>query len=648
MSGGRRHDALPLEDEKPRELLDPILRLRTDRQLTLRVATIACIVSCFLVALNLWDNRDLFDPEGVSYLDMADAYRRGDWRAALVANWSPSYPWLLALMMLVVNPSGRWEFTAVHALNFLIYLVALASFSMFMRELLKAEKGAAAIEKLPDWSWLLLGYSLFTWSIIRLVPTHQPEPDLLVCALVYLIFAALFRIRTRALTWREAVFLGVLLALGYFTKGIMFPMAFVFACVALVLAGRSAERLYKVVVAFSVFLLLSVPYIVVLSQATGRWTFSDAGRLNYAWEINQVKKWNHWQGEEVVYGTPVHPTRKIYDNPPVYEFATPFEVTYAPWYDPSYWYEGVKPTFELHKQLAVVEGNAKILLSFLVNSPGPGRVRFVAWGGLGSNIETTVGPLLTLFCVMLLVTVGQVSVLPRIAGHWFLLVPIGAALGTYGLLHFEGRYIAAYVVVLWMVLYRSVAVAHRPESKRQFTAMLASAAVITAVTLMPEAAQAGLHAARYLAHGNTDTPFFQSGYTNWKVAEYLRKAGLRAGDRVGAVGWTYSAYWARMARVRIVVEVPAEGATAFWSSDPANRTVVLQLFRHAGAKAIVAKAGYVNAQQQHEWDLRGLPGKPALLPFPASTSTAPAGSTPEHWQHIPDSDYYVYLFQPSP
>src|SRR5439155_3392068 len=168
-------------------------------QLTLRVAAIACIVSCSLVALDLWDNRDLFDPEGISYLDMADAYRRGDWRAALIGNWSPLYPWLLALIMLFFDPSAKWEFTAVHALNFFIYLVALASFSVFTWECLKANKETPANERVPDWSWLVLGYSLFTWSIIRLMPPHQPEPDLFVCALVYLIFAMLFRIRRGAL-----------------------------------------------------------------------------------------------------------------------------------------------------------------------------------------------------------------------------------------------------------------------------------------------------------------------------------------------------------------------------------------------------------------------------------------------------------------
>src|SRR5207253_9829851 len=132
------------------------------------------------VALDLWYNRDLFVPEGVSYLDMADAYRRGDWRAALIGLCSPLYPWLLALMMLFFNPSAQWEFTAVHALNFFICLVALASFSVFMWEILKNNKEAGANERLPNWSWLVLGYSLFTWSVIRLIPAHQPEPDLFV------------------------------------------------------------------------------------------------------------------------------------------------------------------------------------------------------------------------------------------------------------------------------------------------------------------------------------------------------------------------------------------------------------------------------------------------------------------------------------
>lgn len=596
--------------------MDPNLRSRTDRQLTLRVAAIACIVSCCLVALDLWANRDLFDPEGITYLDMANAYRRGDWRAALIGMWSPSYSWLLALMMFFFNPSAQWEFTAVHALNFFIYLVALASFSVFMWELLRANKETAANGRLPDWSWLVLGYSLFTWSTIRLMPPHLPEPDSIVCALVYLIFAMLFRIRMGSVTLGESIFLGVLLGLGYLTKAVMFPMAFVFIGVALMLAGRSAKKLYKILVAFSVFLLLSLPYTVVLSDANERWMFSDAGRLNYAWHINQVKRWSHWQGEEAGHGTPVHPTRKIYDNPPMYEFGTPFEVTYPPWYDPSYWYEGVKVTVDLQRELSVIVRNTTALLFFLANSTGPATPNRPAYYSIDNRLDTTIGSLLTLCCVLVLANLGRLSVFRGIAEHWFVVVPIGAVLGAYALLLFEGRYIAAYVVVLWMVLFRSVAIPHSEESKRIFTAVLASAALITAITLAMGTGREVIHAVRYFVNGNTEAPFLQSGYTNWKVAKYLHNAGLRAGERVGAVGWTYSAYWARMARVHIVAEVPDEGAMAFWLSDTAKRAVVMQLFRDVGAKAVVGKG-------------------------------VPAGSAPVNWQHIGDTEYYVYVFQTS-
>jgi len=595
--------------------LDPNHDPKADRQLTLLVSAVACFVSCCLVALDLWANRDLFDADGMSYVDMADAYRRGDWRAALVAVWSPSYPWLIALTMLLFNPSPQWEFTAVHGLNFFIYLVTLASFSVFMWVFLRIGKETRTNGRLPDWAWLVFGYSLFTWSVIRLIPPHQPQPDLLVCALVYLIFAMLLQIRAGTVTWGVSIFLGVLLGFGYLTKGIMFPMALVFTVVALILAGWSAKRRNKILVAFSVFLIVSLPYVFALSSAKERWLFSDAGRLNYAWEVNDVKKWNHWQGGNPAHGAPLHPTRRIHDHPPMYEFGTPFtHATYPPWYDQSYWYEGVKLTVDLRRQLSVFVSNTGYLLSFLANGPGSLTESDDTFNILEYRNEKTIGAFLALFCVMILATLGRVSVVRGIVENWFLLVPIGAVLGAYACLHFEGRYLAAYVVVLWMVLYRSAAVAQSEDSKRMGTAVLVSVALITTITLATGTYRAVVHAARDYAKGNTEAPLLQSGHSDWKVAKYLQDAGLRAGDRVGGVGWTYSAYWARMARLRIVAEVPSEGAKEFWSLETARRAVVMQLFRDVGAKAVVAYVGR-----------DGLP--------------------PADWKRISDTRYYVYLLQ---
>ena len=59
---------------------------------------------------------------------MADAYGRGDWRAALVGLMEPfTYSWSLSMMDELATVA-QWEFTAVNALNFGIYVVTLRIF----------------------------------------------------------------------------------------------------------------------------------------------------------------------------------------------------------------------------------------------------------------------------------------------------------------------------------------------------------------------------------------------------------------------------------------------------------------------------------------------------------------------------------------
>ena len=94
------------------------------------------------------------------------------------------------------------------------------------------------------------------------------------------------------------------------------------------------------------FVALATPQIVLLSLAKGRVTFSDTGKLAYAW-YNYGLPLRNWQGQPAGSGTPVHPTRKLYEHPAVYEFNGPIRSSYPPWYDPSYWNEGLSPHFQL-------------------------------------------------------------------------------------------------------------------------------------------------------------------------------------------------------------------------------------------------------------------------------------------------------------
>jgi len=76
---------------------------------------------------------------------------------------------------------------------------------------------------------------------------------------------------------------------------------------------------------------------------------------------------------------------------------------------------------------------------------------------------------------------------------------------------------------------------------------------------------------------------------HWEVATGLRRLGAAPGDRVAVVGSGLgAARWARLARVKIVAELPWQDWAQFWSIDPAARARLLAIFARTGAEVVVA------------------------------------------------------------
>jgi len=90
-----------------------------------RLITIFWLMAIMLRAFQAWDNRFIMDADVISYLDIVDAYFRGDWNNAINGLWPPPYSWLLGLAMCILKPSPYWEFPVVHLVDFVIYLCAL-------------------------------------------------------------------------------------------------------------------------------------------------------------------------------------------------------------------------------------------------------------------------------------------------------------------------------------------------------------------------------------------------------------------------------------------------------------------------------------------------------------------------------------------
>ena len=288
-----------------------------------------CIV---LGALQSWFSRYAMISDGVSYLDIGDAYLRGDWAAAVNAYWSPMYSWWLGLSLYVVRPSIGWEFIVVHLVNLVIYVLALFSFRFFIHSVLRALRGDRATGSddflpLPEEAFLSLGYGLFLWGSLVLIDVGLVAPDLLVAAIVFLIAGCLVDLRVQHSYWKFAAF-GVLNGVAYLSKGIMFPLGFGFLAILLFSGKLSRRRVYGVLLSAALFLIVCSPFILALSKAKGRLTFGDTGRLAYAAQVSPSSPNVHWQGEPPGSGTPRHPTRKLLEDPAVFEFGDPVRGTY--------------------------------------------------------------------------------------------------------------------------------------------------------------------------------------------------------------------------------------------------------------------------------------------------------------------------------
>ena len=116
------------------------------------------------------------------------------------------------------------------------------------------------------------------------------------------------------------------------------------------------------------FAVLAVPCIAATSAALGRFTLGETGSLNYAWTVNHLPHGTQWQGGPPPLGQPIHPTKMLMRNPPVFAFGD-YHVTYPPLYDQFYWYDGYHQFFKLSNQLEALEiGALNVIKTF---TPGP-------------------------------------------------------------------------------------------------------------------------------------------------------------------------------------------------------------------------------------------------------------------------------------
>jgi hypothetical protein len=541
-------------------------------------------LSVVLAAYQAWISRHSMMSDGISYLDIGDAYLHGDWKAAINGYWSPLYSVFLGSAMRFLKPSMRWEFPVVHLVNFIIFVLALVSFRGLLRTAVakaspRGGENSEAETWLPEGIVVSLSYLTFLWSLLVLDDLILVTPDLLVAGLLFLLGKLLLDLRTQ-LSFRRFLLFGLICGIAYLTKGIMFPMSFVFLAVLFFSGAISMARLRGVLVAGIGFLLVASPFILSLSKAKGRLTYGDTGKLAYAALVSPGTPQTNWQGEPVGSGTPLHPTRKLLNEPLIFEYSQPVEGTYPPWYDPSYWNEGVRPTWRLRSQLRVVAES------------------FLAYGAMLSGYA----PLIT--AILFFLFLGGKSGLESISENWpLLIIPLVAA-GIYALVFVKTRYLAGFAVLFFVALVTRIRLPK--NSSTAVPAYLGFAVIL--LMFISLASQFGNATYQALAVGRGPMMNQQAD-----VVEGLRGMGLHANEKVAVVGEGLTAYWARLGRFKIVAEISDPSGKAFWGAPPEMKERAYECVRRTNARAIIV------------WN----PPELALT---------------ESWRRIGGTQYYAYVF----
>jgi hypothetical protein len=543
------------------------------------------VCAVLLASLQAVYFRNSMNPDGVAYLDMGDAYFRGDWATAIRSHWSPLYAWLLAGALWLARPPPTVEFPLVHVVNLVIYCFALGAFTFLLREILAIQRDrdveAPAEIGLPEWAWMSLGYAVFVWCTAQYIPLGLVTPDLLMSALVYIICGVILRMR-RQPRRRSSALLGGLLGLGYLAKAPMLPLAVMFlAASALILGGR-ASRIAHCVVASAALAVVALPFIVVLSVANGRPTVGDSAMLNYLWVIDGVPV-VHWQGGPDSIGQPLRHSQLLLERPPIFAFDSPFPVTYAAWYAPEYWFAGATPVFTLGGQVRA----------------------FVAALQVYAGLAVDLGGVLAALAVLLSMRSSpwRLHAAPSLA----LLAPSLAAVGLYALVLVEARYVAPFVVLLLLALLMMV----RLPKAGWSAALVAHVGVVILGVLVLQIGWTTSGLVRSMLSQVREDRLFAAD-DQAQVASALRSAGIRPADPIASGNRAFNDYWARLARVHIIAEVSARDGAAILDADPAARAAAQRLLLAQDVRAVVAEA------------------------WPAQTGDP-------GWRPIEGTDYFYYL-----
>lgn len=523
---------------------------------------------------------DVYGSDAVQYLDIARAFERGDLHSALNPLWSQGYPALLAFARPLFGAGNTGEWNSIRVVNLLIFAFCWLCFVGLLREMWRGR---------PRSTVMTLGaVSIFLTAQVCMDQVSRVGPDQLVAAIFFLVCMLFLRMR-RMPSAQLGVVLGLALGAGFLAKAVFLPLG----CVALAIGGVALlvrrHKLSELVPALAVFGVIVVGYGAALSHEFGSPTLGEAGSLNYAWHVDRLAKWVHWEGgvepadkawpkpwiarlthwesDPPDFGQPIHPSQILGTAPTVYAFRGPVQATYVPYFDAPYWYQGYKHPVRWRYQVVALGKNLADLIVVLVKQPlilalvlayvvmfWRREDRAVLWAGVPDWLSE-------IWPAYLLALAGVVIYLP---------------------VHLEGRYLAAFLAVILLMKLDG------------FSRVLAASARLrmAVVALIVVGFSVGLVKDQHEVWSRAVHRWKYQDNVEWREGLALRAERFAPGSEIGVISWTPNVQcdWAYLADLRITSEIAAaKDERQFWELDPLDQNAVMLRFRQAGAVAVVTR-----------------------------------------------------------
>ena len=483
------------------------------------------IVSTLLAAILVWSGRFVVNPDGISYLDLSDDIRAGRFADAVNAHWSPGYPYLLSLWLSPFSPGSPLESTAVHALNGVIFLGALAAFEFFLKELERSQPGTKSLAlPLNSASGRFAAYSVFLWCTLVLVTIRAVTPDMLVTMLAFVAAGLSVRIRANRAAPGSYIAFGLTLGLAALSKSFMFPVAMLM----IALSAFRSPSIKRHALSLAVFVIVTAPHVTALSIKSGRLTIGESARIVYLLKVNRVAKLR----EGIVYFPTDKPNR-----------------TYPAWDDPTILYAGMSPSLNAYDQSAALRKN------------------LVTLGGIGLKVLI---PLVLVLAMRDFKTPLRYRALSSVAA---------LVLVAYLFLNTEARLAGFWLALLIVTVLAGITLDARPirfKTGRGFVHLIGVVSVISFATYtLVQATSTQLD--RGLRATNISAV----------VAKQIHRRGIPPGSRIALIGDESDIYWARLARVQIAAQIPLRAAESY-AALPANTLdQIYQQFVEVGARGVV-------------------------------------------------------------